>query len=157
MTNNNHHGHALRKGRVSIANRIYLVTCVTRDRVALFHDLYAGLQVVQALRYASVSGRAETLAYVVMPDHLHWLLSLGDNVHLSVVVGSMKRHSARRINMLKRLAGRCVWQRGFHDHALRSDESVQDAARYIVANPLRAGLVRRLGDYPLWDAIWLNL
>jgi hypothetical protein len=32
---------------------------------------------------------------------------------------------------------------------------VLNAARYIVANPLRAGLTRRLGDYPLWDAIWL--
>ena len=29
------------------------------------------------------------------------------------------------------------------------------AARYIVANPLRAGLVKQIGDYPLWDAIWL--
>jgi putative transposase len=28
-------------------------------------------------------------------------------------------------------------------------------ARYIVANPLRAGLVERLGDYPHWDAVWL--
>jgi len=28
-------------------------------------------------------------------------------------------------------------------------------ARYIVANPLRAGLVERIGDYPLWDATWL--
>jgi len=32
---------------------------------------------------------------------------------------------------------------------------VQATARYIVANPLRAGLVERLGDYPLWDAVWL--
>jgi putative transposase len=157
MTQHIPHGHALRKGRVSIANQIYLVTCVACNRQAVFQDLRAGRQVVEALRYASFSGRAETLAYVVMPDHLHWLLSLGDSVNLSVVVGSMKHHSARRINGLTRLAGRCVWQRGFHDHALRSDESVQDTARYIVANPLRAGLVRRLGEYPLWDAIWLNL
>jgi hypothetical protein len=28
-------------------------------------------------------------------------------------------------------------------------------ARYIVANPLRAGLCRHLGDYPLWDSVWL--
>jgi hypothetical protein len=28
-------------------------------------------------------------------------------------------------------------------------------ARYIIANPLRAGLVDRIGDYPLWDAMWL--
>ena len=124
MTQHIPHGHALRKGRVSIANQIYLVTCVACNRQTLFQDLDAGRQVVQALRYASFSGRAETLAYVVMPDHLHWLLALGDSVHPSVVVGSMKRHSASRINGLKRLADRCVWQRGFHDHALRSDESV---------------------------------
>lgn len=148
-------GHALRKGRVSIAHQIYLVTCVACDRQVVFQDLQSGRQVVQALRYASASGRAETLAYVVMPDHLHWLLSLGDTVNLSAVVGSMKRHSARRINAANRLASRCVWQRGFHDRALRSEESVQDVARYIVANPLRAGLVRRLGNYALWDAVWL--
>jgi putative transposase len=38
---------------------------------------------------------------------------------------------------------------------LRNEESVIDAARYIIANPLRAGLVKRVGDYPLWDAVWL--
>ncbi len=31
-----------------------------------------------------------------------------------------------------------------------------DVARYIIANPLRAGLVGRVGDYPLWDAVWLS-
>jgi REP element-mobilizing transposase RayT len=89
------------------------------------------------MRYASDNGRAETLANVVMPDHVHWLLSLGGDITLSRLVGAMKRHSARRINELNRVAGRCVWQRGFHDHALRGDESVPAVARYIVANPLR--------------------
>ena len=42
-----------------------------------------------------------------------------------------------------------------HDRALRRDEDLLAVARYIVANPLRAGLVRRVGDYPLWDAVWL--
>jgi REP element-mobilizing transposase RayT len=51
--------------------------------------------------------------------------------------------------------GRPVWQNGFHDHALRQEEDLAEVARYIVANPLRAGLVERLGDYPHWHAIWL--
>ena len=33
---------------------------------------------------------------------------------------------------------------------------LRDVARYIVANPLRAGLVERVGDYPYWDAVWLT-
>jgi hypothetical protein len=32
---------------------------------------------------------------------------------------------------------------------------LQSVARYIVANPVRAGLVRRVQDYPLWDALWV--
>jgi hypothetical protein len=48
-----------------------------------------------------------------------------------------------------------VWQKGFYDHALREGEALQNVARYIVANPLRAGLVAHIGDYPLWDAVWL--
>ncbi len=48
-----------------------------------------------------------------------------------------------------------VWQKGYHDRAVRREEDLRHIARYIVANPLRAGLVRKVGDYPLWDAIWL--
>jgi putative transposase len=46
-------------------------------------------------------------------------------------------------------------KKAFYDHAVRKDEDVQGIARYIVANPLRAGLVKHIGYYPLWDAIWL--
>jgi hypothetical protein len=45
---------------------------------------------------------------------------------------------------------------GFHDHALHRDEDLKNLGLYVVANPLRAGLVKSLGDYPHWDAIWLR-
>jgi hypothetical protein len=48
-----------------------------------------------------------------------------------------------------------VWQKTYYDHAVRKDEDIKGISRYIVANPLRAGLVHDIGDYPLWDAIWL--
>jgi len=38
---------------------------------------------------------------------------------------------------------------------LRNDEDLLDVARYVVANPVRAGLVPRVGDYPFWNAVWL--
>ena len=46
-------------------------------------------------------------------------------------------------------------QDGYHDHALRQEEDLRAVARYIIANPVRAGLVERIGDYPHWDAAWL--
>lgn len=143
------HAANLRKGRVSIPGQIYLVTTVTQDRVPLFLDFTTGRKVVSTLRHHQENGNAQTIAYVIMPDHLHWLFALGQDITLPRLLASVKGYTARRIG-----AGQ-VWQEGYHDHALRRDEDVREAARYVVANPLRAGLVQKLGDYPLWDAMWL--
>jgi REP element-mobilizing transposase RayT len=88
-----------------------------------------------------------------MPDHLHLLIQLGTNP-LDRVINGLKSYSARVLNRNIGRTGR-FWDHGFHDHALRKEEDLVDVARYIVANPLRAGLVRRCGDYPFWDAVWL--
>ena len=42
-----------------------------------------------------------------------------------------------------------------YDHGLRDGEDIKQLSRYILANPLRAGLVEFAGDYPHWDAVWL--
>ncbi len=147
----NPHGALLRKGRISIPGQIYHLTTVTDKRRPLFADWELGRVVVKALH--EQTERAETLAFVVMPDHLHWLVVLkaGD---LSSLMREIKGKSAARINAYLQSGG-VIWQRGFHDHALRAEEDVENMARYIAANPLRAGLVSRVGDYPLWDAVWL--
>ena len=82
-----------------------------------------------------------------MPYHLHWLLELGQAQNLSAVVRGIKAASSHAL-------GCTVWQAGFYDHALRN-EDVKLVAKYIIANPLRAGLVSKIGDYPHWDVVWL--
>lgn len=94
------------------------------------------------------------LAWVLMPDHVHWLLQLGAKDDLSSVVNRLKSASSRRANKILGQKG-AIWQKSFHDHALRAEEDVRAIARYIVANPLRAGLVDNVHNYPFWDAIWL--
>jgi REP element-mobilizing transposase RayT len=89
-----------------------------------------------------------------MPDHLHWLFTLGERHSLSQAIGQTKRYSAQRINQMRGNKGQAVWQDGFHDYAIRREEDLREVARYIIANPVRAGLVARVGDYPLWDACW---
>jgi hypothetical protein len=51
--------------------------------------------------------------------------------------------------------GSRLWQDGFHDHGIRREEDLRKVARYIVGNPLRAGLVDNILNYPYWDAVWL--
>ena len=144
----------LRKGRFSETGRIYLVTTVTRNRRHVFRDLYAGRILVKALIAEESAGHLESLAYVVMPDHLHWLVQLCDGSDLSACVQRSKSISARELNRYLGLAGK-FWQKGFHDRALRRQEDIVDIARYVVANPLRGGLVRSVREYPLWDAVWI--
>jgi len=145
--------HRLRTGRYSEPGRIYLLTAVTHERQPIFKDWRSGRLVVRELRRAHEAGDATALAWVIMPDHIHWLVELhnGDLPRLMQVI---KSRSARLINQAR---GRSepVWQKGYFDRALRRDEDLKIMARYIIANPLRAGLVDHIGDYPLWDAIWI--
>ena len=83
-----------------------------------------------------------------MPNHLHWLLQLQDTATLANVVKNVKAKTAQMI-------GQPIGQAGYYDHAVRKDEDIQNIARYIIANPIRAGLVKKAGDYPHWYAIWL--
>ena len=145
--------HRLRIGRYAEKNRIYFLTTNTLDREPVFEDFVLGRLVVDQFRSAQDRGWANSLAWVVMPDHFHWLIELQQG-SLSGLMQKTKSLSTRAVNMSNGRKG-SLWQQGYHDRALRRDEDLVKLARYIVANPLRAGLVGRLGDYPLWDAVWI--
>ena len=138
----------LRTGRHSQAGQVYLLTMVTHNRQAVFAEFQAARCLIRTLQAEQRLGRASTWAYVLMPDHLHWLMQLGKEVDLARCVQGVKSLVSRQLDQT-------VWQAGFHDRAMRKEENLQVLARYIVANPLRAGLVKRVGDYPHWDAMWL--
>jgi REP element-mobilizing transposase RayT len=143
----------LRIGRYSEQNRIYLLTTNTAGRQPVFSDFALGRLVASQFHVAEEMGIASTLAWVVMPDHFHWLTELRRG-SLGELMQRTKSLSTKAVNLS---TGRqaSLWQSGFHDRALRREEDLVTLARYVVANPLRAGLVKKLGDYPLWDAIWV--
>jgi len=149
-----HQGHALRRGRASETGRAYLLTAVTHNRQPIFADWQLARLLIKEMRSLHDAKLVESFAWVVMPDHLHWLIKLGP-LTLAKLMQQIKSRSAIAINKACPDHYARLWQKGFHDHALRSEEDLQETARYIVANPLRAGLIQHIGDYPLWDAIWL--
>ena len=145
--------HKLRIGRFSQQNGIYLVTSVTVERNPVFAEWQVACAAVRAFTAPSLLKDSRLLCWVLMPDHAHWLIQLGADTDLGRLVGAMKSASAREV---RRRGFACqVWARGYHDRAIRRDEDLLSVARYIVANPLRAGLVSRFGDYPFWDSVYL--
>lgn len=147
------HSHRLRLGRYSADNQIYILTTVTHNRNPIFNDVTTGRVVVKTMKNLHDSNRISSLAFVIMPDHIHWLLQLHTE-KLDKIMQAFKGVSANKINHHLGVNGKC-WQSGYHDRAIRKEEDLTAVARYIVANPLRAGIVTTIKDYPLWDAVWL--
>ena len=141
----------LLKGRRSIIGNCYCITTVTAGRRRLFaDDVRAGL-LVDEMRGARNGWAVSSLAWVLMPDHLHWLFRLESGT-LSGHMQRFKMLTAQAINRQTEAKG-AVWQPGFHDHCIRDERSLARIARYLVENPVRAGLVRKVEDYPYWHCI----
>ena len=143
----------LRTGRVSERGRVYFITTCCASRTPIFASPTLARLLCRQLYQEDRSPLLGILAYVVMPDHLHVLLELIGREDLSTVVGQLKGRAAAAINSARHCHG-AVWQKGFHDHALRTDESVARSASYLIQNPVRAGLVTAADDYAYWDTIW---
>lgn len=99
----------LRRGRISQSGLVYHVTTVTQNRTPYFASLVNARKLVQQLMALQTEGKAETLCYVIMPDHLHWLMMLQKG-NLSKVVQLLKDRSAHAI-------GQAIWQPNYYDHA----------------------------------------
>ena len=147
------HSSDLRRGRHSEAGRLYLLTTVVRDRTPVFNNFWMARLVIAQLRLAQTENACRSLAWVVMPDHVHWLVELREAT-LSTLMGRVKSRSTSGVN---RASGRrgALWQQGYHDRAVRRDEEIREISRYIVMNPVRAGLVKSVGEYSHWDCVWL--
>jgi REP element-mobilizing transposase RayT len=104
-----------------------------------------------------LSSRIHLHALVVMPDHVHLLLTPLRNEDgwpfpLVDILQCFKGATAHRINKLLGTSGP-VWEEESFDHVLRSDESLKDKCEYIRQNPVAAGLVHKPEEYRwLWVA-----
>ncbi len=143
----------LLKGRHSEAHRAYFITVVTSQRKPIFKDLYCARDLANCFKHIHNAGSVQSLSWVIMPDHFHWLVQLINN-SLPSLMNQIKGTSSRKINLRLGRKG-SLWQKSYYDKAIRDNQDIKEVARYIVANPLRSGLVKSIGDYPHWDAVWL--
>jgi putative transposase len=84
--------------------------------------------------------------YVIMPDHVHLFIRGAAEFVLGRWTGTLKQALAKAGNF-SRTVGQ-IWQEGFFDHVLRSDESYARKREYVHQNPVRAGLVKLAEDWP---------
>jgi REP element-mobilizing transposase RayT len=143
----------LRRGRISLPNHVYHITkCAHRgflEHGGLASDASATV-IIEAILHQHTHHRCHAFAFVVMPDHFHWLFALPEctTVHerMKVLCGWCSQE-------IRRLSGarESVWQDGFFDHAVRKEEAVTDVCAYIEYNPVRKGLCDGTVDWP-WSS-----
>lgn len=99
--------------------------------------------------------RYDLLAWVVMPNHVHLVIRQYENWALGGVVQSWKGFTTKKIKEVygKTLSGSGkIWQRGFWDRFIRDEHHLEATFRYIINNPVRAGLVSHASEWP-----WLGV
>ena len=122
---------------------VFSLTIATHDRYMWFERHEELAQVVQETIIATAAERGSLLfAWCIMPEHLHTLVQDDDAVDFVRLIKGRSVPAARRCERSRKL-----WQRSFFDHGLRREESFEHAARYILENPVRAGLVEHAADY----------
>jgi REP element-mobilizing transposase RayT len=108
--------------------------------------------VAQALQYFDTT-RYLLHAWVIMPNHVHLLLSLAETTSLESIVASWKRFTAIQIHARNHTSG-TLWQKDYFDRMIRDWEHFMHVARYIRRNPNKAGLAP--GSVSLHLAPWVE-
>jgi putative transposase len=108
-----------------------------RDRVALVRD-----QILRACRESEL----EVIVDCYMPDHVHQLV----RGRTPSANGRKFLHLGKQYSgfYFKQAFNKRLWQRYGHDELLTDYDDVKSVARYIIENPVRAGLVKRIEDHP---------
>ncbi len=136
----------LRLGRVLTRGPLYFVTfCTHQRRPFLARDEAHAAFVL----FAERAGRDFNIGvgrYVIVPDHVHLFIREGEDFRLGRWVGLLKQALAKASNLPG--AKTQLWQEGFFDHVLRSDESYSQKWNYVRENPMRAGLIKSAEEWP---------
>jgi REP element-mobilizing transposase RayT len=124
----------------------YFLTICTRDRQQVFVQPNAATLVIDHLLRTARKRQFAVPVYCVMPDHAHVLVEgLSADSDLRRFAKRLKQGSGQAFS---RRHGFPLWQEGYVDHVLRDEEQTLIIARYILENPVRAGLVQHPLDYP---------
>lgn len=135
--------------RGMIFHRTFFITTVTWQRTPLFHNPQRAELMIEMLEHYQEQKKYELHEFVIMPDHLHLLLTPAADISLERAVQLIKGGFSYRLGKAKRCL---VWQESFTNHRIRDAQDYAHHAEYIRMNPVRARLVERPELYPYSSA-----
>lgn len=133
-------------GHDYIGPQRYFLTLCTFERHRHFVDEPVVILVYEQFLRTALLNEFAILAYCFMPDHLHLLVEgTAERSNLPPFVALAKQRAAF---VVRRALRRRLWQPGYFERVLRDGDDSFAVARYIVQNPVRAGLIGSPALYP---------
>jgi len=131
----------------------YSLRFSTHARRALFVEAVPVARAHAEILRTAAEDQFAVLAYCFMPDHLHLVV---EGTSPTSDLRRFTKVSKQRVDYVFRtqLEIRSTWQEGYYDRVLRSDQATEVVIRYVLENPVRAGLVTRAEDYPYSGAMF---
>ena len=102
---------------------------------------------IEVLRSLVAERRSELRDFVIMPDHLHLLLTVDDEMTIEKAMQLIKGRFSHRLSHEFGYKGE-VWQRGFTEVQIMNRESFTKHSEYIAQNPVKAGIVASADEFP---------
>jgi REP element-mobilizing transposase RayT len=123
----------------------YFLTFCCRERLSVFRDAQIAEQTLAQFRRTSTLEEFAILAYCLMPDHAHLLVEgLCQDSDFKRFAKMVKQRSG---GAYARTRHARLWQEGYYERVLREEDDARALARYILNNPVRAGLVESPEEY----------
>jgi len=132
-------------------SRTFFVTTRTAGGRSLFQTTRMAELLIDVLRSCVKAGRFTVHDFVVMPNHIHILMTVSGSMTIEKAMQFIKGGFSFRAKRELGFQGE-IWQRGFSDVRIVDESSLQQHREYIDHNPVRAGLASAPEDYPYGTA-----
>jgi putative transposase len=135
-------------------DRTFFVTTVTWQRTPLFRNPQKAELMMDVLAHYREQGKYVMHEFVIMPDHLHLLLTPAADISLERAMQLIKGGFSYRLGKAVSANAKkgLVWQESFTNHRIGDDQDYEHHGEYILMNPVRARLVERPELYPYSSA-----
>jgi putative transposase len=129
------------------SSRVFFVTTKTSMGRRLLQSERSATLLIDVLRSNVAAGKFQLHEFVIMPDHLHLLMTLPVDMTIEKAMQLIKGGFSYRLKKEFGYQGE-VWQRGFSEARITDGQSFMQHREYIVQNPVKAGLVETAEQYP---------
>jgi putative transposase len=129
------------------SDRVFFITTITAGRIPIFRRETTAKLLMDTLAHYRDQKKFLLHEFVIMPDHIHALLTPAAEISLERAVQFIKGGFSFRLKTRGP-----IWQASFTNHRVRDLEDFEGHRRYIWMNPVRAGLVERAEKYPYGSA-----